>query len=104
MVFRIKATINTVWKTTQSIDDVINLYQKDDTFRLMEERVHQNLVNIFTGTNPDLEVIGNLYPVQTVKRVANKARRGTIKLTLTALQSPLELVNLAASMVKPTGW
>jgi len=37
MAFRIKSTVNYTWNVNHELDDVIDLFQNDETFHKMQE-------------------------------------------------------------------
>ena len=60
MVYRIRSVAAYTWdKGATNLDSVSELYNEDSTFIKMVQIVKNNMINLFTDTDPDKELIGD---------------------------------------------
>ena len=59
MVYRIRSVIAYTWDQGGGIPAVLELWHHDETFLKMVEIVRKNIGNLFTGTDPYQEILGD---------------------------------------------
>ena len=75
MIYRVKSKINYTWTVSHDIEDVINLFQTNQQFRSKQAKVVQYLFNLFSGTEQNEPVLGNVYKPEVKQFMAKAASR-----------------------------
>ena len=58
MLYRIRSVVSYNYYHENAEEMVKELYANDETFAKMIQIVHKNIINLFSGTEPDYKVIG----------------------------------------------